>query len=259
MCGRCIVLAKTAQVTAEMQRYRISILGVSECRWSGFGRLRIQTGEIILYSGREDDVHQSGVAIVMTRYASRCLESWSPVSDRIITAGFHFKYTKTAIVQVYAPTNEAEDEAKETFYDQLQKVLDAVPRHDMLLVMGDWNAKVGARQEGESGIVGKHGLICERNDNGDRFVFFCACNNLAITSTMFPHKYTWDLPRWSLPESNRPRGNQVQFKRSVQDTRVHRGADVGSDHNLVIVKTKLKLNSTGTRNRRGSPGSRRAS
>ena len=36
-----------------------------------------------------------------------------------------------------------------------------------------------------------------------------------------------------------------QFKRSVQDTRVHRGADVGSDHNLVIIKTKLRLNSTG--------------
>ena len=152
----------------------ISILGVSECRWCGFGRLRTQTGEIILYSGREDDVHQSGVAIVMTRYAGRCLESWSPASDRIITARFHSRYIKTTIVQVHAPTKEA----KGTFYDQLQKVLNAVPRHDMLLVMGDWNAKEGARQESESGIVGKHGLICERNDNGDRFVPFCACNNL---------------------------------------------------------------------------------
>ncbi len=50
-------VGKTAQVTSEMQRYRLGILGISECRWSGFGRLRTQTGETILYSGREDDIH----------------------------------------------------------------------------------------------------------------------------------------------------------------------------------------------------------
>ena len=57
---------KIAQVVSEvyMQRYRISVLVVSECRWSGFTRLRTQTGETILYSGREDDVHQSGATIM---------------------------------------------------------------------------------------------------------------------------------------------------------------------------------------------------
>ena len=85
-------IGKTAQVTSEMQQYRISIVGVSECRWAGFGRFETQTGETILYSGREDDVHQTGVAIVMTRYASGCLESWTPVSDHIITVRFYSKY-----------------------------------------------------------------------------------------------------------------------------------------------------------------------
>lgn len=234
-----------------MQRY---ILGVSECKWSGFGRLRTQTGETILYSGREDDVHQSGVAIVMTRYASRCPESWTPVSDWIITARFYSKYIKTTIIQVYAPTNKVEDEAKETFHDQLQKTLDAVPGHDMLLVMGDWNAKVGARQEGKSGIVGKHGLNCERNDNDNRFVTFCASNNLAIASTMFPHKdvhkYTWTSPDGQHCNQIDHMAVRPQFKRSVQDTRVHRGADAGSDHNLVITKAKPRLNSTGKKQER---------
>ena len=235
--------------TSEMQIYRLSILGISECKWSGFGRLRTQTGETILYSGREDDIHQSGVAIVMTKYASRCLESLTPVSDRIIVARFYSRYIKATIVQVYAPTNEAEDEAKDTFYDLLQKTLDAVPRHDMLLVMGDWNAKVGEMQEGESGIVGKHGLKCERNDNGDRFVTFCASNNLAITSTMFPHKdvhkYTWTSPDGQHRNQIDHVAVRSRFKRSVQDTRTHRGADVGSDHNLIITKVKLKLSSIG--------------
>ena len=129
--------------------------------------------------------------------------SWIPVSDRIITVGrFYSKYIKTAIFREYAPTNEAEDEANETFYDQLQMTLDVVPRHDMLLEMGDWNAKVGARQEGESGIVGQHGLNCERNDNGDRFVTFCAFKSLAITSIMFPHKDVHTGTRSTLSNSD---------------------------------------------------------
>ena len=87
---------------------------------------------------------------------------------------------------------------KDNFYEQLQKIVDEVPRHDMLLVIGDWNAKVGEQQLGEEGIVGKFGMTGERSDNGKRFVCSCAPKNLAIASTMFPHKeiyrYTWTSP-----------------------------------------------------------------
>ena len=68
-------VGKTAQVTSEMQRYRLRILGISECRWAECGRLRTQTGEINLYSDRKDDINQSGVVIVLTKDAGRCLES----------------------------------------------------------------------------------------------------------------------------------------------------------------------------------------
>ena len=66
--------------------------------------------------------------------------------------------------------------------------MDKVPRPDMLMVVGDLNAKVGKQQVGEEGIVGMFGTMTERNDNGGRFVAFCGMNNLAIASTMFPHK-----------------------------------------------------------------------
>ncbi len=99
--------------------------------------------------------------------------------------------------------------------------------------------------EGENGVVGKHGLGSDRSDNGGRFIEFCAANNMAIITTMFPHKdvhkYTWTSP------DGRTR-NQIDhinvngiFKRSVQDVRAFRGADVGSVHNLVVGNIRFKL------------------
>ena len=238
-------VGKTAQVVKEMQRYNLDVLGISECRWSGSGRLKTQTGETILYSGRDDNIHQSGVALVMTKHAAGCLESWIPVSDRIMTARFTSRFIKTTVVQVYAPTNEADEEFKDSFYGMLQRVTDEIPRHDMIMMMGDWNAKIGARQEGEDGVVGRQGLGVERSENGVRFVSFCAANNLAIVSTMFPHKnihkYTWTAPNGRVRNQIDHVAVNGKFKRSVWDTRSYRGADCGSDHNLVITTVRLRL------------------
>ena len=64
------------------------------------------------------------------------------------------------------------------FYDQLQLVLEAVPKHDLLIVMSDWNAKVGQREGGDETTIGKYPLSGRvRNDNGEWFVNFCAMNN----------------------------------------------------------------------------------
>jgi len=51
----------------EARKYKLYILGISECRWAGFGRLKTATGETILYSGRDDDMHQSGVALPLDK------------------------------------------------------------------------------------------------------------------------------------------------------------------------------------------------
>ena len=66
----------------------------------------------------------------------------------------------------------AEPEVKDEFYEQLPAVIERVPSHDMLIAMGDWNAKVGRLYQGEEGIVGKHALEGDRTDSGERFVKF---------------------------------------------------------------------------------------
>ena len=93
--------------------------------------------------------------------------------------------------------NEADEETKNSFYDMLQVVTDDILRHDIVKMIGDWNAKIGATQEGEDGVVGRHGLWDEQSENGVRFVSFCTANNLAIVSTMFPLIRTYtNPPNW---------------------------------------------------------------
>ena len=94
-------------------------------------------------------------------------------------------------------TNGATDEDKDSFYEQLQATLDKVPKHDLVVVMGDLNVRVGDSNEGCKDILGKHGTGTI-NDNSDRLVSFAAFNNLVITGSIFPHrirhKKTWTSP-----------------------------------------------------------------
>ena len=88
-------IGKTAQVVNEMNRYNLGILGISECRWTGSGKIRTSTGDYIV--GRHDKHHSSGTAIIMTKEAAKKLEEWTPISERIITARFWSRHIKTGI------------------------------------------------------------------------------------------------------------------------------------------------------------------
>ena len=62
---------KSAQVTRVMNQMKIQIMGISECRWMGAGRMKMGSGETVLYSGRDDDQHMQGVAIMMNQEIHR--------------------------------------------------------------------------------------------------------------------------------------------------------------------------------------------
>ena len=127
-------IGKTANVTREFRKYNMDLLGLSEVRWTGFGELRTATGESILYSGAEEE-HHRGVGLILNREVRRTLLKWNPVNERIMSARFNSRFAKLTIIQVYAPTNDAEDESKEEFYEQLQREVVATPRHDVLIVI----------------------------------------------------------------------------------------------------------------------------
>ena len=235
--------SKVQQVAREFREYKLEVLGISEARWSGSGKMVLTSGETVLWSGREVG-HESGVALMLSKHAAKCLEEWKPVSDRILIARFFSRYVATTIVVCYAPTNEADDEAKEQFYGQLQATVRRVPKHDLVIVGGDFNAKVGGDNRNRERTMGKFGLG-NMNENGLLFAEFCEEHELVIGGTMFQHKevhrYTWESPDGLTRNQIDHIAVCRRWAASLQDVRTRRGADVGSDHMLVVAKVKLSL------------------
>ena len=86
------------------------------------------------------------------------------------------------VIQVYTPTNNAEEAEVERFYVDLQDFLELTPKKDVLFIIGDWNAKVGSQEV--PGVTGTFGLRIQ-NEAGQRLTEFCQENTLVIANTLF--------------------------------------------------------------------------
>lgn len=107
------------------------------------------------------------MGLTLKKEVRKTLLKWNPVNERIMSARFNSRYVKRTVIQVYALTNDADNESKENFYEQLQRKVETTPRHDVLIVMGDLNAKIGEDNEGWEKVMGRHGLG-RMNENGER-------------------------------------------------------------------------------------------
>ena len=117
---------------------------------------------------------------------------------------FQAKPFNTTVIQIYAPTSNAEEAEVERFYEDLQDLLELTQKKDVLFIIGNWNTKVGSQEI--PGVTDKFGLRVQ-NEAGQRLTEFCQENALVIANTLFQqHKrqlYTWmDITRWSIPKSD---------------------------------------------------------
>ena len=95
----------------------------------------------------------------------------------MISVHFQGKPFNITVIQVYAPTNNAEEAEVDWFYEDLQDLLELTPKINVLFIIGDWNAKVGSEEI--SGVMGKSGLGVQ-NEAGQRLIEFCQENALVI-------------------------------------------------------------------------------
>ena len=91
-------------------------------------------------------------------------------NDRMISVRLQGKPFDITVIQVYAPTSNAEETEVEWFYEDLQDLLELTPKKDVIFIIGEWNSKVGCQET--PGVTGKFGLGMQ-NEAGQRRIQFC--------------------------------------------------------------------------------------
>ena len=103
-------------------------------------------------------------------------------NDRMISVHFQGKQFNIRVIQVYAPTSNAEEAEVERFYEDLQDLLELTPKKMSFSLLVDWNAKVGSQET--PGVTGKFGLQMQ-NEARQRLLEFFQRNALVIANTLF--------------------------------------------------------------------------
>ena len=184
---------KLQVVKLEMARVNVNILGISKLKWTEMGEFN-SDDQYIYYCGQESLKRNEGALIVRKRVQNAVL-GCNLKSDRMISVHFQGKPFNITGIQVYAPTNNAEEAEVEHFDEDLQNLLELTPKKDVFFFIGDWNAKVGSQEIPE--VAGKFCLGVQ-NEAGQRLTQFCQDNALVMANILFQqHKrrlYTWISP-----------------------------------------------------------------
>ncbi|XP_063678514.1 uncharacterized protein LOC134814345 [Bolinopsis microptera] len=167
------------------------------------------------------------------------------MSERILAARLHSRHINISVVVAYAPTEDAQDSVKDDFYQQLGGSFNSLPSHDVKILLGDFNTKIGRDNSSWSGVIGGESLHETSSNNGLRLLDFCAMYQLTVGGTLFQHK---DIHKGTWRSPNGRTVNQIdhvcistKWSHSLLDVRTYRGADIGSDHYLVKSPMRIKL------------------
>lgn len=221
----------------------MDIVALQESRWPLAGKVNTKD-YVIYYSGCDNNRYYGGTGFAVRKRWSEAVLSFNPINERMCTLRIKGKFTNMSLVSIYAPTEDADEEDKDSFYEHLEDVTNELPQYDLRLILGDANAKVG-KEEIWTATAGKESLHQITNDNGIRLLSFSESLNFKIMSTHFPHKEI-HKETWVSPNGNVR--NQIdhvlidrRHKTSILDVHSLRGAECGSDHNLVLVKVFQRI------------------
>ena len=175
------------QLCKAMERYRWNIIGLSEVRRKGIGEDQSQIYDHKLFHSGRDDIHMHGVGFLVHKESLTYVMGCKPISSRVITIRLRAKPFNMTLIQAYAPTTDKSDAEVEEFYEQLQKAYDEVPKGDIVIVLGDWNSKVGTDTLEDWKEIQGPSCNSLSNERGQRLLEFASYNSFVLANTFGVH------------------------------------------------------------------------
>lgn len=233
---------KMEEVAKEMNKYKMEIIALQEIRWKEEGK--IDKENYTMFYGGEPKQGRNGTGFMISKKFRDKVLKFKVINGRITYIRMKNKQANITLVNVYAPTEDAQEEDKIEFYEKLEETCESIPRNDILIIVGDFNAMVG-KEDYTSSVAGKYTIHEITNNNGTKLCNLAAIMNMTIISTKFKHKLEHKVT-WMIP--GRTTGNQIdhiliakKWERIAHDVRSFRGANADTDHFLVMAKIKLKI------------------
>ena len=197
-----------------------------------------------IYCCRQKLLRRNGVAFIVNQRGRNELLACSLKNIRIISAHFQDKALNITATQACALTSSSE---AEWFYEDLQELLELRPKKDVLFIRGDWNSKVG--HQNILGVITDKCGLGQQNEARKRLTKFCQKNTVVLENTIFQQQRQ-QLYTWTWPDDQYR--NQIDYilcswrlRSSIQSGKRIIGDNCGSDHELLIAKSRLKLKKVG--------------
>ncbi|XP_076032947.1 uncharacterized protein LOC143020415 [Oratosquilla oratoria] len=239
---------RSAIVARELSKQSIDIAALRETRLADEGQLRETGGGCTFYwkgkPATEPRIY--GVGFAIKNHIINLLSEYPVgINERLMQLRLKLANNQhVTVLSAYAPTLDAEDVVKETFYSCLDETIRNIKKEDTLVLLGDFNARVGREYDLWNGIISRHG-VGNTNANGHRLTT-CADHNLVITNTIFRQKTrfktSWRHPRsghWHLLDY------VIVRARDIADVRITRSMinadDCWTDHRLIRSITSFKI------------------
>lgn len=235
-----------------MEKRKIKVLGMADTRTKKKGTKKVHSDYVYIWSGVDQKEYaKHGVGFLLHPETAKNLLDTQQISERIILIKLRQNQSVINYVQIYAPCNDSySDEEKDKFFETVSDTINNIPDNEELMIMGDFNGKVGQRRDPWTKHLGPFSdntATC--NYNGNLILELCAEHELVIANTLFRHRQsqiiTWY--KWN----NLDVCSQIDFvlvrtkmRSTLRDTRVIPNAELDTDHRPIITIRTQKQNTS---------------